>query len=171
MSSGQVSDIVNPPLMTPGRSACDCSVSLLIGVDRKVQPSPSFGASDPEEALAPFIRSPHLVAFDPWVHWVLHARFLLTFRRPGLGTARANGFCSFTVGWAAQEGRAYPASAAIMCITFGVPSSWKRSTCDCSTLSALVTRSCWRKCSTQLATKNVSTKRDESAVSSNTPQR
>src|ERR1700733_3899576 len=100
MSSGQVSDIVNPPLMTPGRSACDCSVSLLIGVDRKVQPSPSFGARDPEEASAPFIRSPHLVAFDSRVHWVLHARFLLTFRRPGLGTGAPTAFAAYS--WAAQ---------------------------------------------------------------------
>ena len=70
-----------------------------------------------------------------------------------------------------EGARAYSLSAAIMCVTFGAPSSWKRCTCVCSTLSALVTRSCWRRCSSQLSTKNVSTKRDGSAVFSNTPQR
>jgi hypothetical protein len=41
-----------------------------------------------------------------------------------------------------KPGGAYALSAAIICVTFGVPSSWKRCTCICSILSALVTRSC-----------------------------
>ena len=43
-------------------------------------------------------------------------------------------------------------------------------TASCSTRSALVTRSCWRRCSIQDSTRNVSTKRAGSAASSNTPQ-
>ncbi len=61
-------------------------------------------------------------------------------------------------------------SAAMKWVTLGAPANWKRCTASCTRRSALVTRSCWRRCSSHDSTRKVSTMRPVSAASSNTPQ-
>lgn len=67
--------------------------------------------------------------------------------------------------------RAHYGSAAMKWVTLGSPAKWKRRTTSSCKRSAFVTRSCWRRCSIQDATTNVSTKRPCSAMSSYTPHR
>src|ERR1700682_4156822 len=62
-------------------------------------------------------------------------------------------------------------SAAMKCVTLGSPSSENLCTASCTRRSALVTRSCWRKCSIQDSTRKISRMRPSSAASSYTPQR
>src|SRR5580704_7438857 len=62
-------------------------------------------------------------------------------------------------------------SAAMKCVTWGAPASENLCTASCTRRSALVTRSCWRKCSIQDSTRKISRIRPSSAASSYTPQR